>query len=54
MSRELDPDEVDLTEVDLTESRDMATAMSAAVERLRELAAAAFNAGGQRRPDDRD
>lgn len=40
MSRELGPDELDLTSSD-----DVVGAMSAAVGRLRELAAAAFNAG---------
>ena len=40
MSRVLAPDEVDLTE-----SAELVSAMSAAVARLRHLAAAAFNAG---------
>ena len=40
MSREVRPDEVDLTE-----SGELVSAMSAAVGRLRQLAAAAFNAG---------
>ena len=40
MSRELRPDEVDLTE-----SAELVSAMAAAVGRLRQLAAAAFNAG---------
>ncbi len=40
MSSKFGPDEVDLTE-----SGDVVSAMSAAVGRLRELAAAAFNGG---------
>ena len=40
MSREQRPDELDLTE-----SNELVSAMSAAVGRLRQLAAAAFNAG---------
>lgn len=40
MSRELLPDELDLTE-----SGELVSAMSAAVGRLRQLAAAAFNPG---------
>ena len=40
MSREQRPDELDLTE-----SEELASAVSAAVGRLRQLAAAAFNAG---------
>ena len=40
MSRDRRPDELDLTE-----SGELASAMSAAVARLRQLAAAAFNGG---------
>ena len=40
MSRELHPDKLDLTE-----SGELVSAMTAAVARLRQLAAAAFNAG---------
>ena len=42
MSRELLPDELDLTD-----SGELVSAMSAAVGRLRQLAAAAFNAGSE-------
>ncbi len=46
MNRELHPDELDLTE-----SGALVSAMAAAVGRLRQLAAVAFDAGREETPD---